>query len=677
MNQKSIIFDIPKNFNWKTYLKLNPDLKFSKKAEALKHYIKFGKLENRIYEINLPDDFNWETYLFLNPDVLKTCKDKYSAINHYIKFGLNEKREYLIQETNYKEQFRELCLNNINYIRQIDLPEFEPDSNLESVLIEYRCLPHIEFLIRNTILKLGSNWSYTIVCGNFNYNFMIDMCSKISPKINVIKTNYDNMLPSEYNIFLSSLDFWNLLKGEKILLYQEDSLIFKKNVNDFLYWDYIGAPWPSYQNDNKSCVGNGGISLRTKKIMIKIINSINIKDTNYNSSTLKYIKDSNLTCPPEDVYFTKNMEDLNIGLLADNKSASNFSTESIFNSDSFAGHNFWLCDKNWVNRIYKNCMFQLKPMYEIHINKIQHRGGWKSVLQNLITNNFFYEKSDVCFFDTTELYFLINKDYCCENKWTGIIHWTPNTPDYLSKFDINIMFSNKNFITSLNNCICLFTLSNYITKFIEQKLKELNLNINIVTIKHPIDTNDITLLWDLDSYNNNNSKKIIQIGQQLRNVTSIFKIPSNSHNKMWLTGTKKIEDSLYILNRELNNYNLSFNDLKYSNVEIYYANSFEEYDTLLSNNIVFLDLIDAGANNALLECIIRNTPIIVNKIEPVIEYLGEKYPLYFTKLDDVKDLLSIEKITEAHNYLTKMDKSDLLYSKFNNFLFNKLYQQLN
>jgi hypothetical protein len=658
------------NFNWNNYLLLNTDLHFKNEQDAKKHYLKYGINEKRQFIIKLPSDFNWENYLALNPDVLEKCKDKFSTINHYLKFGLAENRKYLI---NYKEEFRKICLNNINYIRHIDLPDFNKNSELESVLIEYRCLPHTEFLIRNTIIKLGEKWCHTIVCGNFNYNFMIDLCYKISPKINIIKTNFNNLLPSEYNLLLSSLDFWNLLKGKKILIYQEDSIIFKKNINDFLFWDYIGAPWPLHQNDNKSCVGNGGISLRTREVMIKIINTINIKNTVFNSSTLKYITNSKLICPPEDVYFTKNMEDFKIGLLADKTSASFFSTESIVNLDSFAGHNFWINDKNWEKRIYNNCIFQVKPTYDVYIDKIQHRGGWKSVIQNLNNNSFFNNKSPIDFFDTVELFFLIKNDYYCENKWSGIIHWTPNTPNYLSEFDINIMFNNENFKRSLKNCICLFSLSNYITKFIKNKLKELYFDIKVITLKHPIDNNDV-ILWNLEGYNGNKNKKLIQIGQQMRKITSIYKININktNHEKIWLTGTKKNEDSLFVLNRELKNFNLEFNDLEKLNMT--YTNTIEDYDQLLSKNIVFIDLIDAGANNTILECIIRNTPIIVNKIEPVIEYLGENYPLYFENLDSIEDLLKIEKITEAYNYLKNMDKTVFGYSDFNKILLNEIYK---
>ena len=48
------------------------------------------------------------------------------------------------------------------------------------------------------------------------------------------------------------------------------------------------------------------------------------------------------------------MEDFNIGLLADRISASNFSSESIYNNKSFGGHNFWLGNPKWENVFFKH-----------------------------------------------------------------------------------------------------------------------------------------------------------------------------------------------------------------------------------------------------------------------------------------------------------------------------------
>ncbi len=87
---------------------------------------------------------------------------------------------------------------------------------------------------------------------------------------------------------------------------------------------------------------------------------------------------------------------------------------------------------------------------------------------------------------------------------------------------------------------------------------------------------------------------------------------------------------------------------------------------MLSKNIVFIDLFDAAANNTILECIVRNTPIIVNKLPAVIEYLTEDYPLLFDHLDQVNDLLSIHNIRNGYEFLKQMDKSELKMEYFKN-----------
>jgi hypothetical protein len=269
---------------------------------------------------------------------------------------------------------------------------------------------------------------------------------------------------------------------------------------------------------------------------------------------------------------------------------------------------------------------------------------------------------------------LVN-NYVCNTKWCGIIHWVPNVPDYLCYLDVNLMFEKKNFIHSLNSCVYLITLSSYITKWLKNKLSKLNINIPIYTFKHPVDSDNI-LLFNFNNFTNNTNKKLMQVGQQLRKVTSIYLIDSLDYEKIWLTGTKNIEGPNYLLKNEITYLNIHKNTIDTETVIMKYTNV-ADYDLLLSENIVFVNLFDAGANNTVLECIIRNTPIIINKIEPVIEYLGESYPLYFEDLKDVPKLLINEKILEAHIYLTKLNKQELFIDEFTKKIINLTYSSFN
>ena len=252
---------------------------------------------------------------------------------------------------NNKIRYRTLCLEYIDYIRKIQLNNIQQNSNYESVLVEFRILPHIEFIIRNTIHKLGDKWSHTIICGNSNYDFMNNLCSEINTNIKIIKLNYDNLTQNEYSNLLCTTDFWELVIGEKILIYQEDSCIFKQNIEEFMKWDFIGAPFTKKGNNTPNKVGNGGFSLRTRKIMLDVINKIKLEETEICSSTLNYMKSVGLKNCPEDIYFCKNMLQFNIGTVAEWNAAFEFSTELVYNPNSLGGHCFWLRDQNWKQRV--------------------------------------------------------------------------------------------------------------------------------------------------------------------------------------------------------------------------------------------------------------------------------------------------------------------------------------
>jgi hypothetical protein len=91
----------------------------------------------------------------------------------------------------------------------------------------------------------------------------------------------------------------------------------------------------------------------------------------------------------------------------------------------------------------------------------------------------------------------------------------------------------------------------------------------------------------------------------------------------------------------------------------------EQYDDLLTKNIVFINLVDASAVNTVIECIVRNTPIVVNDHPAVKEMLGEDYPLYYTSNIDLYNtnkeietlLTNTNNIKKANKYLEKLDKT--------------------
>src|SRR3990167_11171294 len=100
----------------------------------------------------------------------------------------------------------------------------------------------------------------------------------------------------EYNSWMLNYP-WFLIdpKHENILTFQDDSAIISKGWENYFLsgkWDYIGSPWRSNitvltKNGPLQTirVGNGGISARKKKAIIKIVDFINKNGGQHNYFT--------------------------------------------------------------------------------------------------------------------------------------------------------------------------------------------------------------------------------------------------------------------------------------------------------------------------------------------------------------------------------------------------------
>ncbi len=161
----------------------------------------------------------------------------------------------------------------------------------------------------------------------------------------------------------------------------------------------------------------------------------------------------------------------------------------------------------------------------------------------------------------------------------------------------------------------------------------------------------------------NRRKKLLQIGTHLRNTMAIHQVPR-------LEGMKRVQispdlDWIAEWERAVRDFWRRHRLRKrYAGVDRMRRVPNEEYDELLSRNVVLTEGFACSASNVVIECVLRHTPIVVNPLPAVLEYLGVDYPLYFADPREVPDLLAESRLFEAHEYLRALDKSDLRIEHF-------------
>ncbi len=280
---------------------------------------------------------------------IKNSKQNYCKTNN--KMNKPEINDFFLNK------FAKICLDNLENFKNIKLNDVLEISEKNAVYIEFRKLTHSEVLIRNVIYKLGEDWCHTIITGSESYDYYNELCKQINKNIKVIKLNVSNFTHNDYNNLLLTKNFWNMLDGEKILIYQSDTFIFNDNINDFLEWDYIGAPYrtnASVLNANHQ-VGNGGLSLRSKSKMIEVLDKVNLLENIYSIQVNQYKINKMLDKYPEDIVFSQNLQNLNIGKVADYETALRFASDSVYNENSFGMHSMWNGCRNWETKI-SNCL---------------------------------------------------------------------------------------------------------------------------------------------------------------------------------------------------------------------------------------------------------------------------------------------------------------------------------
>lgn len=302
----------------------------------------------------------------------------------------------------------------------------------------------------------------------------------------------------------------------------------------------------------------------------------------------------------------------------------------------------------------------------------QHRSGWPYVLRLLHT---LHNPQGIC------LDSFIERTFCWHPQgprahtrpWIGFIHVPPHVPAWFQHEQANdTIFATPLWQESLPWCRGLFTLSRYHRENLEKKLR-----VPIHNLIFPTEAAEIT--WSWARFAANPERKVVQIGWWLRRLHSIYMLPTRSYRKVFLRISHADIDGLLRRERETFTTADRFDEGMYSSAVSMDFLSDPEYDRLLTENLVFIHLYDSSANNTVIECIARRTPLLVNPIPAVVEYLGADYPLYFHTLEEAAAKAEdLDLVRRAHEYLASWPLQEALSGEhfLREFTASPIYQAI-
>lgn len=156
-----------------------------------------------------------------------------------------------------------------------------PFSELRAVTVLHTNCSTLAFTLANFAGNLGSRWPLAILHNDDLSEFVATtkLVSRMTADGRLHTASLErhgfDALPRNttdgYSRLLTSPRFWQFVNADHVLIFQTDSVLCSLSpwrVDDFLEYDYVGAPWQvSYDGIT---VGNGGLSLRNAKTMLAI-----------------------------------------------------------------------------------------------------------------------------------------------------------------------------------------------------------------------------------------------------------------------------------------------------------------------------------------------------------------------------------------------------------------------
>ena len=254
-----------------------------------------------------------------------------------------------------------------------------------------------------------------------------------------------------------------------------------------------------------------------------------------------------------------------------------------------------------------------------------------------------------------------------KQPWVGVVHNPPNMPEWFHYHESpQKIFEKPIWKKSLETCRGLFALSEYQAAWLRART-----HLPVTVVRHP--TEFPARRFEFEKFLANPRKKIIQVGWWLRQLSAIERLPLARNNPLGYEKLRLVPHFFADADAYLNALITAELAREHWELEPRYAENTRAlqhvdnalYDELLSENIAFAFMYDASANNLVVECIARATPLLINPLPAIVEYLGEAYPLYVQDIEQAATkALDLDLLQQAHKYLETLNTRQKLTGEF-------------
>ena len=192
-----------------------------------------------------------------------------------------------------------------------------PENTRAAVLVETR--PHffVPKVIRNVMYFLGPRWNLHIICSESSHGYLRGALPDWEVDFIKVPGLRRRLSWGDYAAMKMSARFWTRFRESKVLIFEADSLLSGPNVEDFIDYDFVGAPCGRLDD---GYIANGGLSLRTRQVMLDCL--------------LRFTPEPGIA---EDVFFTNSVRALG-GAMPDYETATRFSVESVYTTHPVGVH---------------------------------------------------------------------------------------------------------------------------------------------------------------------------------------------------------------------------------------------------------------------------------------------------------------------------------------------------